>query len=302
MLITGASGFVGKYVYDFFKSEFKITTVGLAPTDNYICDLSVQVPVFQDDYENVIHLAGLAHKVPKSESEKQAFFDVNCNGLTNLLTALNNQGRIPRRFVLFSSVAVYGLDYGHLINEMAQHNATDAYGKSKSMAENILIDWGKINKVAITILRPPLIVGKDAPGNLGDMVNAIKRGLYFNVKNGKARRSMVLADDIPPFIQLVWNKGGIYHLTDGHNPSFKELSLAITSKLGKRSVINLPYFLVYFVALAFDLLSFLVRVKMPLSVLKLRKLTQSYTFDDSLARSMGWESTSVISVTQRWVC
>lgn len=301
LLITGASGFVGRHIYDFFKHEYQIATLGLMPIDDIICDLSKQIPIMDNGFENVIHLAGKAHSLPKTEKEKQVFFDVNYSGLKNLLTALTNTGKLPKRFVLFSSVAVYGLESGTLINENTPHFATDPYGQSKAMAEKVLCEWGMQHHVAVTIVRPPLIVGKDAPGNLGDMVNAIKIRRYFNINHGKTRRSMVMADDIAPFIPLVWNQGGSYHLTDGYHPSFGELSAAISINSGMGRVINLPYYLVYMAALAFDLLAKIVRKPMPISVYKLRKLMNSYTFDDALARSKGYKSKSVVACANQWV-
>ena len=112
---------------------------------------------------------------------------------------------------------------------------------------------------------------------------------------------MVLAEDIAPFIPLVWNEGGAFHITDGCHPSFHELSGVISSQLGKGKVLNVPYFIVYLAALAFDLLGAIIHKPMPISVYKLGKLMNSYTFDDSLARSKGWSGKSVVSCAKQWV-
>lgn len=301
ILITGASGFVGQYVANFFKDAYKLVTLGLMPGDDLVCDLSKEKPVISQSFDAVIHLAGKAHQIPRNDDDAKVFFDVNYNGLLNLLTAITESGLYPKKFLFFSSVSVYGLDIGNLVTEKTPMNASDPYGKSKAMGETLLQEWGKEHGVIITILRPPLIVGKNAPGNLGDMVTAISKGRYFNIDGGKARRSMVLADDIAPFIVKVWDIGGVYHITDGHHPSFKELSDAITGALKKKKTLNVPYFIVYMAAIGFDFISLLLRKPMPVSVYKLRKMRNSYTFDDALARSVGWQSRSVVSCVNNWV-
>lgn len=300
ILVTGASGFVGKYFVDFLCQKYAVTTLGNRG-EEINCDLSKEVPALPEQYDTVIHLAGKAHTVPKTEAEANAFFEVNVTGLKNLLTALEMPGRLPKKIVLFSTVAVYGRESGEGINEETPLKASDPYGKSKIQAEHMLHEWVDKNSVILTILRPPLIVGKNAPGNLGDMVNAIRKKRYFQIGGGKTRRSMVLADDIPPFVEKIWDKGGCYHITDGHHPSFKELSETIAKLLNKLPIINLPYWFLKPVALFFDFLELITRKKMPLSGYKLKKLTNSYTFDDAHARQNGWESRKVIDSANLWI-
>ena len=72
-------------------------------------------------------------------------------------------------------------------------------------------------------MRLPLVVGSNPPGNLGKMINGIKRGTYFSIGGGKARKCMVLAEDVAKLITECPDVSGIYNLTDGKNPCFKEL-------------------------------------------------------------------------------
>lgn len=53
------------------------------------------------------------------------------------------------------------------------------------------------------ILRPSLLAGKNAPGNLGDMVNGINKGLYMNIAGGKVVKSILMAEDIAILLPLV---------------------------------------------------------------------------------------------------
>ena len=54
---------------------------------------------------------GVTYMLPKTETEKQEFFDVNYQGTINLCTALEKIGS-PKALIFISTVAVYGCEYG----------------------------------------------------------------------------------------------------------------------------------------------------------------------------------------------
>ena len=132
-----------------------------------------------------------------------------------------------KSFVFISSVAVYGLDFGHNISENHPLQAVDPYGKSKIEAEKYLKKWSEEKNVNLTILRLPLIIGKNAPGNLNSIKKAIKNRYYFRINDGKAKRSMVLAEDVAKIIIKASEIGGIFNLTDGYHPALREIELKI---------------------------------------------------------------------------
>ncbi|OCB70570.1 UDP-galactose-4-epimerase [Flavobacterium piscis] len=289
LLITGATGFLGRNILTVLKeSDFQIMTLGNLSTD-IVCDISCEIPNFNCNFDYVIHAAGKAHSVPKSESEKQEFYQVNIEGTKNLIAGFEKSNFLPKYFIFISSVSVYGLETGNNINEEHSLLAKDAYGLSKIGAEDLIKEWCGKNNVICTILRLPLLVGKNAPGNLGTMVKAIEKGYYFNIGGGKARKSMVLAKDVATFIPKVAVVGGTYNLTDGIDPSFNELSNAISKK--NKTTLNLPLF----VARIMGLLGNLLGDQSPINSFKLKKITSDLTFDDSKARTLlGWNPQSVI--------
>jgi nucleoside-diphosphate-sugar epimerase len=282
ILVTGSSGFFGSELLRFLKSN-TIFTLSRNSGD-FQCDLSQSIPQFNTGFDIVIHNAGKAHSIPRTEAEKRSFFQVNFTGTKNLLQGL--EAILPRHFVFISSVSVYGLECGRNIDEYTVLKAKDAYGLSKILAEQIVLDWCEKNKVVCTILRLPLLVGINPPGNLGVMVNAIKKGYYFNIGGGKAKKSMVLVDDVARFIPVIAPIGGIYNLTDGEHPTFSSLSKAIA----KRKVPNLPLSLAKIAGRIGDGLGNIS----PLNSKKIMKVTSDLTFDDSKARKIGWSPQSVI--------
>jgi nucleoside-diphosphate-sugar epimerase len=288
ILLTGARGFLGKSISEYFQQYHSLETIGRKSDCHYSCDLANEVPVLSSDFDVVIHAAGKAHIVPKTQKEADDFFKVNHHGTKNLLQALENQ-RLSA-FIFISTVAVYGLQSGNNITETYPLNATDPYGKSKIMAEIAVAEWCSAHNIPCTILRLPLLIGLDAPGNLNSMVNGIKRGIYFNVSKGTAKKSMVLVSDIPIAIKNAIGKSGIFNITDGYHPSLKELSTLISRQLNRR-IYNIPYCIAKSIAKIGDLIG----NKAPLNTNKLMKITLDLTFDDSKARqTFGWKPTPVL--------
>jgi len=288
ILLTGFSGFLGYSISE--KLTLKATyTLGRRDAD-VICDLATQIPKLSGN-DIVIHAAGKAHSVPKTEKEKQEFFNVNVTGTQNLLKGLEQAPSLPKSFVFISSVAVYGLDKGTNIPELHPLNAKDPYGLSKIQAEEIVQEWCKKNNVICTIFRLPLLVGEKPPGNLGAMINAIKKGYYLNVGGGRARKSMVMAEDVAKFIIPASEVGGIYNLTDGFHPSFSDLSNKISTQLGKRNPLNIPTWLAKMLATIGDFMG----EKSPFNTYKLSKITSDLTFNDDNARkAFAWMPKNVL--------
>jgi len=290
MLISGARGFLGD-ILTHTLTHAGITTIGRSATDDIHADLKFQIPAIQKTNDIIIHAAGKAHVVPKTEAERQEFFDVNVTGTQNLLRGLEKAPGLPKCFVFISSVAVYGLETGHLISEDAPLLAEDPYGRSKIQAEKIIEEWCAKNNVVCTILRLPLLAGPNPPGNLKSMISGIKKGYYFNVAGGKAKKSIVLAQDVAEIIPTVAKVGGIYNLTDGYHPDFSELSKLIAKQLGKSKPLNMPMWVAKLFAKIGDRLG----AKAPINSDKLNKITSDLTFDDSKARELlGWNPIKIL--------
>ena len=213
LLFTGASGFLGNHIYPLLKEKYSISTIGLTSLDNYFVNLAIAVPFLTEKYDIVLHAAGKAHSTPKTEEEKQLFFDVNLQGTKNLCVALERTS-IPKAFIFISTVAVYGCDYGENITEEHPLNGMTPYALSKIQAEQYLQEWCNKHHVTLGIIRPSLIAGPNPPGNLGAMINGIRHSKYFSIAGGKARKSVLMVQDISNLIPLLAEKGGIYNVCD----------------------------------------------------------------------------------------
>ncbi len=290
ILLTGFNGFLGQSIYNYLI-KYDHNIFGLSRTNGYYkCALEKQVVDFDKTFDLIIHAAGKAHSVPQTDFEKNDFFSVNFIGTANLLKGLEKK-MPPKYFVFISSIAVYGLESGNLINESQPLLAKDPYGLSKIKAESKVKEWCEKNNVVCTILRLPLLVGDLPPGNLGAMIKGINNGLYFNIDGGRSKKSMVLVEDVAKSILKIAVIGGIYNLTDGYHPSFLELSNNISIQLFKGKPMNMPLWLAKIIAKFGDLIG----SQAPLNSNKLTKITSDLTFDDTKAReAFDWNPVHVL--------
>jgi nucleoside-diphosphate-sugar epimerase len=141
-----------------------------------------------------IHAAGLAHTVPKTDEEKEKFFEVNTRGTERLMVALEEAGWKPKKVLFISTIAVYGEPFDEVrcvppypSEKEAQELELTPYGRSKWEAERIVQRYCEKWNCECIVWRLPLIVGENAPGNLGAMEKAIRKGYYFRIGNSYER-------------------------------------------------------------------------------------------------------------------
>jgi GlcNAc-P-P-Und epimerase len=295
ILLTGSTGFIGREINKVLKSNHDMITLGRKNCD-IVTDLSVEEPKLKDSYDRVIHNAGLAHQFNTDSKEYESkMYETNFHGTTRLLNALTLSKKLPSEFIFISSVSVYGLQNGKLIDEKKQLLANDPYGKSKILAENAIIEWGIKHNVSTTILRLPLVIGENPPGNLGKMINGIRKYRYLSIGKAQAKKSMLLVYDLVNLLNREKIPAGVFNLTDGYNPSFKELERAIASKYGVLFILNLPLFFVTILAKIGDAFKALKLLNFPINTLTLNKITQDLTFSDKKAADiLNWKPTKIL--------
>ena len=170
-------------------------------------------------------------------------------------------------------------------------NGITPYALSKIQAEKYLQEWCMIHNVKLSIIRPSLIAGSNPPGNLGAMIEGIKTGKYLSIRRGKARKSVLMVQDIANLVPLLVEKEGIYNVCDTHQPTFRELETVICTQLNRKIPLSIPYWLANIMAKVGDVLG----EKAPINTLKLTKIAKSLTFSNEKAvRELGWQPMSVL--------
>jgi len=298
VLLTGSTGFLGKVIAaELQKQGYEILTLGKHHHNTIKADLAKG----EFEMENpgkidfVVHAAGKAHSHPRSPEEIKVFYDVNFEGTKHLCNALVASASKPAGFVFISTVAVYGLDKGEMLDEDTVLNGETPYAKSKIQAEQWLQGWGKTHNIQLAILRLPLVAGPKPPGNLGAMIRGIGNGRYLSIGRAMAKKSVVWAADVAAIMPIAAQKGGVFNLTDGYNPSFGELETGIAHVLDVKRARKVPHGLAKVLAFVGDLMG----KRSPINSNKLRKITSTLTFDDSRARKiLNWQPNRVLDKLQ----
>lgn len=290
LLFTGASGYLGTHLVPLLRNSFEVSTLGIATTCNYAVNLASSIPKLKHSFDVVIHAAGKAHMVPRTDKERKDFFDVNYHGTINLCKSLELSG-IPKSFIFISTVAVYGIDCGENINEDYPLKGKTPYALSKIQAEEYLLSWCRKNNIKLGILRPSLIAGPNPPGNLGSMIKGIETGRYLSIGDGRAKKSVLMVQDIFNILPSLIEKGGIYNVCDDTQPTFRQLEILIAKQLNKKAPFFVPFSMAKIMALVGDLFG----GRFPIDSNKLRKITESLTFSNNKAKSeLNWKPLSVL--------
>jgi UDP-glucose 4-epimerase len=148
--------------------------------------------------DSVIHFAGLK-AVGESVEQPLAYYDNNVAGSINLFRTMAECG--VKRLVFSSSATVYGDPQTVPIAEDFPLSATNPYGRSKLMVEDILRDIGCADPDwRIAILRYFNPVGAHASGLIGESPNGVPNNLMpfvSQVAVGQRADLSVFGNDYP---------------------------------------------------------------------------------------------------------
>ena len=215
VLVTGASGFVGRHLVDaLLNHNFKVRAVRRKGNHQIISFPNVELVSLSgegyasDDWTEamsgcdvVIHLAALAH-MPRDARELSEHAIQRANIDLALACAASAAKVGVRRFIFMSSAGVHGgLSVKHPINADDNLSPHTSYAKSKALAELKLKESIRFSRMDLTVLRPPLIYGANAPGNFNSLKRAVASGwplpLGLVTTN---RRSFVFVDNLVDLI------------------------------------------------------------------------------------------------------
>jgi len=230
--VTGGSGFIGQRLVSALKqSSGEIRVLSRAKHSDFdaiICDLQSEVIPDQalNNVNTVFHLAGFAHDIRDASKIIDLYQKVNVDATVQLANLAVKSG--VKRFVFVSSVKAGGSSpLAICANEGDQRNAEDVYGNTKREAELKLLEIGKESDMHVSIIRPSLVYGPNAKGNLQLMLSGIKKGWFPPLPETGNKRSMIHVDDLVRAILLVADddraNGEIFIATDGTPYSSREI-------------------------------------------------------------------------------
>ena len=182
VLITGISGFTGKYLRDFLE-DFGFSVFGTTSDPSHSSNQIIHVNLL--DYEClesslavirpdvVVHLAAISHVQHIDSSE---LYLTNVVGTKNLFQALKAIGISLSSMIIASTSHVYGESQEIMLRESEPFNPVSDYAISKVAMEYLVNSWR--THFPITIVRPFNYtgVGQEERFVIPKIISHVKRG------------------------------------------------------------------------------------------------------------------------------
>jgi nucleoside-diphosphate-sugar epimerase len=270
IIITGANGFIGNYLGDYFSRRGYVITafVHTQPTnrkmDIIYHNFDLNQPVDQSELAGcdiVIHCAYI-----KSGDNARAN-EINYDGTRNLYKKTKIAS--IKKFIFISSLS-------------AHERAISQYGRMKFKIESML------DPTIDLILKPGLVIGR---GGLFEVIAGyFQRSVVIPLVDGGRNQIQCIAlDDLAKCIEVAIQKEitGNYTLAAKDPVTLRDIYLLISKKMNKKIIpLSVPYWLVN---LGFFVLDSL-RIKTPITRERLLGLKQNRIWDVSeAARVFGIE-------------
>ena len=259
ILLTGATGFIGSHTWlgllaagfrvvgvdDFSNSSPEVLNrlrdlSGTEPefVRASVCDAQAMAAVFAGEpVDAVVHFAAFK-AVGESTSKPLAYYANNVGGLLTLAQAMADHD--CKTLVFSSSATVYGTPESLPLREDAALSATNPYGATKLMGENILRDVERADPAwRIALLRYFNPVGAHESGLIGEDPRGIPNNLLpfvAQVAVGRRERLQVFGNDYDtPDGTGVRDYIHVLDLAEGHVRALRYLldqKRSITANLG----------------------------------------------------------------------
>lgn len=238
VLITGANGFIGHHLFDFFLQN-KYEVIGIDqfirnPEEKIICaDLTdsgeMKEHLSQISPDIIIHCAGAAD-VGKSVKDPKMDYESNVSITHDLLFALHELGLHNTRFVFLSSAGIYGNPEVLPIREDMTTNPLSPYALHKIMCEECCKYFSRNYGMDMKIVRIFSAYGCGLKKQIfWDMFNKVQNtGRLDMFGTGKESRDYIHISDLVRAIGMIVEKAPreeiIYNVANGEEITIQEVA------------------------------------------------------------------------------
>lgn len=313
-LVTGATGAIGPVLVRHLLTQGWIVRALVCPQE--AVPLPAEVTLYWGDINDaavlqtavsgathVFHLAAKLHINAPSPDLADSYQRVNVEGTRQLYEAARAAG--VRRFVFFSTIAVYGPTAGkELLTELSPVNPDSLYAQTKLLAEEIVLTPDATTQLETVVLRLAAVYGGRVKGNYQRLLQAMRQNRFWPLGSGQNRRTLVYDVDVARAAYLAAThpqaSGQIFNVTDGAVHTLEEILAAMRTALGKRPYRwHLPVFPIKLLARMIDkLLPYLKRKPMLTGMLDKylesaavdgQKICDMLGFQPEYDLKMGWQ-------------
>jgi nucleoside-diphosphate-sugar epimerase len=184
-LLTGAGGFVGQALARLLPGH-RALGLGAEDWESRLASAPLEGAV-------VYHLAARVHDA--GTRDDAPFLRDNVEKTRRLAEEAARRG--ARRFVFVSSIRVHGQESaGRPLRTTDALAPRDPYGRSKLEAERVLAAIADSHGMPLVVVRPPLVIGAGARGNLESLMKLVDSGWPLPFASIENRRSFVHVDDL----------------------------------------------------------------------------------------------------------
>ena len=213
IVITGANGYIGRSLCEFLFNKgifFKTVTRGSIQHQfhhgsNISCDFSKPFNLEPElkDCRCLVHLASCVHN--KIDFSEEYYRIVNIEA-TRMLAEQASAAKM-QRFIFFSSAAVFGQESLFKKPFSVDSDCLPAtyYGKSKLKAEAEIKNICNESNLSYSIIRPPMVYGKDAPGNWNRILKFLSYGPPVPLGAINNLRSFLFIGNLLSFVETIIN-------------------------------------------------------------------------------------------------
>jgi len=301
VLVTGATGAIGPRVVDaLLDAGYTVRTLSLELDNkkelNGFVDAVVGNITDRDAVVSamkgvscVIHLAALLHEDEEC-LPPEAYKQVNIEGTRIVVESAMQEG--VERIVFASTISVYEAKSGHISTEGDIPRPVTYYGKTKLIAEQIVLDAKNYKgEKSGTVLRFGSVYGENIRGNYQKLFEAIKNRRFIPIGAGRNRRSMIYDKDLARAIISVLDNnatlGDLMNLTDGKFYTLKEIQTAIYKALGRRYPrFRIPIRMVSWSAVLMQVVAGLIRIEPFFIRKKFIKYTEDFAVSGDKCRRL----------------